>query len=56
MSDLDAPLRWRELGLKAARVGTDVVEDSPGKPETPHKGEDGGRGISNHLTYEDTCR
>jgi hypothetical protein len=56
MSDLEASLRWRELGLKGTGLGTDVVEDSPGKPETPHKRGDGGRGISNHLTYEDMCR
>jgi hypothetical protein len=55
MWDLEPPLRWSELGLKGTGLGTDVVEDSPGKPETPPGG-DGGRGISNHLTYEDTCR
>jgi hypothetical protein len=54
MWDLEAPLGWRKLGLKGTGLGTDVVEDSPGKPETPQG--DGGRAISNHLTYEDTCR
>jgi len=28
-------LRWRDLRLKAAGLGTDVEEDSPGTPNPP---------------------